>query len=602
MRPRTRSVPFEVLTASILLLTATAAAQSSEVTFTEVTDTAGIGLADLLTESVAWGDYDNDGDQDLYLTNDGANRLFRNDGNDRFTDVTTEAGVGNASFSVGAVFGDLDNDGDLDLYVVNFGTGPDALYRNDGPTGAGGTYSFTDITVSAGVTDEGSSRGIALIDIDRDGLVDIYVNAIGTDLLYVNQGNLNFVDQATTLGIVNPGQGVGVVATDIDADGWIDLFTGNRSSDPNRLFRNELGRFVDVTAIAGITEVGLGMGVHSFDHDNDLDFDLYWTTWPGATPTSNALYVNDGSGGFTEQAAVSGTEDASGWGISDNVGDVDNDGWEDFFVTNGFSDTTTANVLFQNDRDGTFSDVTWLIGGGLFDGRGVAFADYDLDGDVDLCVTAETPDANRLWRNDSNNGNGWIGFNLTGTCSNRSAVGSRVVVHTSAGARVKEVSGGAGRGSFNSLPVEFGLGIAASVERAVVHWPSGLVQVLTNPAPGQYHEVVEPCTELTLVAESRSLHWARPHSTESATYDLVSGDLASLRQSNGDFTQATDACVAQSRPEHYLLDGRTPQPGDGLWILVRQITASGTGSFDTASGSQAQSRDEGIAASAGACR
>jgi hypothetical protein len=384
MKRTIRSIPVEVLTAMLLFTTATALAQSSAVVFTEVTGTAGVGLPDLLTESVAWGDYDNDGDLDLYLTNDGANRLFRNDGDDRFTDVTTEAGVGNALFSVGAVFGDLDNDGDLDLYVVNFGTGPDALYRNDGPTGPGGVHSFTDVTAPSGVIEEESSRGIAMIDVDRDGLLDIYVNAIGADLLYVNQGNLVFVNRAAALGIVNPGQGVGVVATDIDADGWIDLFTGNRSADPNRLLLNESGVFIDVTAVAGITEIGLGMGVHSFDADNDLDFDLYWTTWPGPTMRSNALYVNDGGGNFTEQAAVSGTEDASGWGISDNTGDVDNDGWEDFFVTNGFSDTTSANVLFQNDRDGTFSNATSVIGGGLFDGRGVAFADYDRDGDVDL--------------------------------------------------------------------------------------------------------------------------------------------------------------------------------------------------------------------------
>jgi hypothetical protein len=601
MKRTIRSIPVEVLTAMLLFTTATALAQSSAVVFTEVTGTAGVGLPDLLTESVAWGDYDNDGDLDLYLTNDGANRLFRNDGDDRFTDVTTEAGVGNALFSVGAVFGDLDNDGDLDLYVVNFGTGPDALYRNDGPTGPGGVHSFTDVTAPSGVIEEESSRGIAMIDVDRDGLLDIYVNAIGADLLYVNQGNLVFVNRAAALGIVNPGQGVGVVATDIDADGWIDLFTGNRSADPNRLLLNESGVFIDVTAVAGITEIGLGMGVHSFDADNDLDFDLYWTTWPGPTMRSNALYVNDGGGNFTEQAAVSGTEDASGWGISDNTGDVDNDGWEDFFVTNGFSDTTSANVLFQNDRDGTFSNATSVIGGGLFDGRGVAFADYDRDGDVDLCVTADTPSANRLWRNDSNNGNAWIGFNLTGTCSNRSAVGSRVVVHANTGARVKEVSGGAGRGSFNSLPVEFGLGIATSVPRTIVHWPSGLVQVLPDLAPNRYHDVVEPCTALTLVSEGRGLHWTRPHSVESATFDLVSGDLTSLRQSGGDFTLATDSCLAQARPEHYLSDNRILSPGDGVWYLLRQITAAGVGTFDVAPGSQSEPRDDEIAASAGAC-
>ena len=119
--------------------------------FTEV---AGVALPGLTTESVAWGDYDNDGDEDLYLTNDGRNRLFRNDGADRFTDITSVAGVGNRAFSVGAVFGDLDNDGDLDLYVVNFQRGLDALYRNEGPVGSDGSHVFTDVTLQAGTTAE----------------------------------------------------------------------------------------------------------------------------------------------------------------------------------------------------------------------------------------------------------------------------------------------------------------------------------------------------------------------------------------------------------------------------------------------------------------
>ena len=142
------------------------------------------------------------------------------------------------------------------------------------------------------------------------------------------------------------------------------------------------------------------MGVLSFDYDNDLDFDLYWTTWPGGdeVPVSNALYENIDGRTYVDMAIASGTEDPLGWGISCNAGDIDLDGWMDFYVTNGFSDATSPNVLFHNQGDGTFTDVTDVLDGGAFDGRGVAFADYDGDGDLDLAVTGDAGAPTRLWR------------------------------------------------------------------------------------------------------------------------------------------------------------------------------------------------------------
>ncbi len=213
----------------------------AQVVFTDVTEEAGVALTESLTESVAWGDYDDDGDEDLYLTVDGPNHLFRNDGGGGFTDVTAAAGVGNQGFSVGTAFGDLDNDGDLDLYVVNFSGGLDVLYRNDGPVGAGGAHRFTDITRAAGTNIERSSRGMAFVDYDRDGLLDIFVMAIGRNILYRNLGGLRFVNVAGSLGVDQFDQGVGVVAADINDDGWPDLFTGNRSNDLSNLFLNRGG-------------------------------------------------------------------------------------------------------------------------------------------------------------------------------------------------------------------------------------------------------------------------------------------------------------------------------------------------------------------------
>jgi len=490
-RPNLRTVWFLVA-----VLTGTAALGGAQtgggLRFTDVTGVAGVGLEGLTTESVAWGDYDNDGDEDLYLTNDGPNRLFRNDGNDRFTDVTATARVGSAAFSVGAAFGDLDNDGDLDLYVVNFQRGLDVLYRNDGPVGPNGSHVFTDVTGPAGTVIERSSRGVALLDFDRDGLLDIYVMSIGANVLYWNQGNLTFVDLAAQAGVQAPATGVGVVASDVDGDGWLDIFTGNRSFDPNRLFLKDTVGFVDVTLESGIFATGLGMGVISFDYDNDLDFDLYWTVWPGeGRPVPNALYRNEGAGGFVDVAAGTGTQDPLGWGISVGAGDIDNDGWMDFLVTNGFSPTSSPNVLFRNRGNGTFEDLTAALGGGRFDGRGVAFADYDNDGDLDVIVTAGASATTRLWRNDSTHGHHWLTLRLVGTVSNRSAVGARVEVQTPLRTTVQEVSGGAGRGNQNSLPLEFGLGTAEQVLRVAIRWPSGLVQVLENLAVDQILTVVE---------------------------------------------------------------------------------------------------------------
>ena len=474
---------------TVVLVFLAAIPAASQVVFSDITEQAGIALTGVLIESVAWGDYDNDGDEDLYLTGNGTNRLFRNDGDGNFTDVTDTARVGNSRFSVGTAFGDLDNDGDLDLYVVNFNDGPDALYRNDGPVGPGGTYRFTDITTTAGTTLERSSRGMAFVDYDRDGLLDIFVLAIGPNILYHNEGGLRFQNVAGALGVDQSDQGVGVVALDLDDNGWPDLFTGNRSGDPSNLYLNGGGAFRDVAMSAGITQRGLGMGVAAFDVDNDLDFDLYWTSWP---LVSNAMYENRGGLEFENVGPASGTDDPRGWGISVNAGDVDLDGWQDFFVTNGFDNSSSPNVLFLNDRDGSFSDITATIGGGDFDGRGVAFADFDNDGDLDLVVTADAGQATRLWRNDSGTGNHWLGLRLRGTESNASAIGARVVVRTAASAMVQEVSGGAGRGSQNSLPLEFGLGTAPVVKELVVRWPSGRVQTLRNVAVDQYLDLTEP--------------------------------------------------------------------------------------------------------------
>jgi hypothetical protein len=462
------------------LLAAAVPAAAVEPVFTDVTKSAGIAaLGTTLTESVAWGDYDNDGDPDLYLTNDGPNRLFRNDGG-RFTDVTTSARVGDGRFGVGAVFADLDGDRDLDLYVVNFQRGLDVLYRNDGPVGPAGAFVFTDVTRTAGTTIERSSRGVVALDYDRDGLLDLFVLAIGPNILYRNLGNLRFANATSAASVSQDDQGVGAVATDLDNDGWIDLYTGNRSSQLSNVYMNSGGVFVDIAAAAGVTAAGLGMGVLAFDVDNDLDMDLYWTTWPSSNrndTSANRLYENLGDGRFRDVSEASATDDPLGWGISGNAGDVNLDGWMDFVVTNGFSDTSAANVLFLNLGDGRFRDATAALGGAAFDGRGAAFADYDRDGDLDLVITGDEGET-RLWRNDTPREHHWFGVRLRGAAPNTSAIGARVEVRTTGGSTVQEVSGGAGRGSQNDQGLVFGLGEFGAVESVTVRWPDGSEQVV----------------------------------------------------------------------------------------------------------------------------
>jgi ASPIC/UnbV protein/VCBS repeat protein/type IX secretion system substrate protein len=468
----------------------------SQIAFTDVTATAGIAFNSEKIESLAWGDYDNDGDEDLFLSIDGVNKLMRNDGSDIFTDVSVTAGFTVTAFSTGCAFGDLDNDGDLDLFVVTSSGGGefDLLYEN---LGAASSYTFQSIASgSSGITDTNSVRGMAFLDYNRDGLLDIYINTNSSDIVYKNLGNLQFQEVSTSIGISSANATeVGVAPTDINNDGWIDIFTGNRSSVSNKLFLNDgTGNFTDITVSAGIDEVGLGMGVFSFDYDNDLDMDLYWTTWPGDTEPfqPNALYQNQGDNTFLNKTIESATLDETGWGISCNAGDIDNDRLEDFFISNGFSATSTQSILYRNTNGILFEDITTAILGDItWDARGVAFADYDNDGDLDICLTGGAGVDTKLWRNDSTNSNNWVSLILEGVTGNRSAIGARIEVTANSLTTVKEVSGGVGRGSFNSLPVEFGLGNATTIDNVKIVWPNGVTENFNAISINQIQNIKE---------------------------------------------------------------------------------------------------------------
>lgn len=469
----------------------------AQIQFTDVTAEAGLASESRLLQSAAWADFDDDGLVDLYVTGRGANLLFLNNGDGTFTESAAAAGVVGPDTQdgdgIGVAFGDLDNDGDLDLFVSQINEGTDQLYRNDGPSMGNTQFVFSDIAAQSGTIYADSARGMTLFDYNRDGLLDIYVLATGPNALFENQGDWQFVDRAAELGVNPGGRNVGVVATDLNLDGWPDLFVANRSNLTTNLYFNRNGTFTNESREAGIDAFGLGMGVVSFDYDNDLDFDLYWTTWPGdgAEPVTNRLYANDGTGKFTDMTSPSDTADALGWGISANTADIDNDGWMDLFVTNGFDESSTPSILLRNTGDGGFEDVTQLLANMPADGRGIAFADYDSDGDQDVLLTAATDGGLRLWRNDSINNHRWLQLNLRGSNSNHTAVGARVVVTTDVGSTTQELHGSTGRGNQNEPRLHFGLGSATQIQAVTVHWPSGQVQILENPELDSAHTIFE---------------------------------------------------------------------------------------------------------------
>ena len=514
-----------------------------EPNFTDVTAAAGIefrhingaGGKKYVIETVGAGggffDYDGDGRLDIYLINGAAtpgvhyempprNALYQNQGNGTFVDVTAMAGVGDTGYGMGMAVGDYDNDGDLDLYVGNFG--PNTLYQNQGD----GT--FVDVTATAGVGDERWASSCAFSDVDLDGYVDLYaanyhnfsydnhrVCAEGgsglqlycgpeafdgvADVLYRNQGDGTFVDITEQAGLYSAeGKELGVVFGDVDLDGDPDLYLANDKT-LNFLYVNDgKGVFAESGLLAGTAynedgDVEAGMGVDMGDYDNDLYPDLFVTNFQWET---NTLYKNLGDDTFIDETFLAGLGKGSipylSWGT--RFFDVDNDGDRDIFVANGhlesdveaYENTTFAqrNQLFLNVGDGRFDEYKPAAGTALAlqkVSRGAAFGDYDDDGDIDVLVT-NVNDAPTLLRNDGANKGHYVQLRLVGSKSNAAAIGARVEVYAGALIQSDEVRSGSSFLSQSDLRLHFGLGDAKGVEKAVVYWPSGLVEEFASIA------------------------------------------------------------------------------------------------------------------------
>jgi hypothetical protein len=495
---------------------------------------------------VAFYDYDNDGWLDIFLVNgtrlEGfpagqtpTNRLFKNNRDGTFTDVTEKAGLVHSGWGQGVCIGDYDNDGFEDLFVAYFGK--NVLYHNNGD----GT--FTDATEKAGVAGNGKrwNSGCAFVDYDRDGKLDLFVaNYIDLDLatapvpesgpclykgvmvacgppglnggkniLFHNNGDGTFTDVSQSSGILdaNGTYGLGVLTGDFDNDGWPDIYVANDST-ASALYQNQKnGKFKDIALEAGCAlsadgKPQAGMGVSAADYDMDGNLDIVKTNFAGDTPS---LYHNLGGSAFEDATFPAGLGRHTqylGWGCG--FFDFDNDGWPDILICNGHvypeveqlrteAGYAQRKLLYRNLRNGKFEDISEAVGPGISvpsASRGCAFGDFDNDGDIDFVVNCVN-EAPQLIRCDTSLGNNWLKVRTIGVKSNRSGIGARlrcvtqVAGEAKAHSQIDEVRSGGGYFSQSDLRVHFGLGKAEKADLLEIRWPSGAVDTLKDVKANQ---------------------------------------------------------------------------------------------------------------------
>ena len=549
----------------------TTCAFAQPVTFVDVTRDAGIHFqhsvgsrTSLLPEDMGSGagfaDIDNDGDLDLYIVNiPGAlkgnsssdatpdatvptNRLYQNNGDGTFSDITDAAQVGDPGYGMGCVFADFNGDGDIDLYVTNYGE--NVLYRNNG------NNTFTDVTRMAGVGCPLWSTGAAFADVEGDNDLDLYVcNYVDYDLdkfqekkeaskqfgimvpnalnptvfqpqdnrLYRNNGDGTFTDVTNDAGVAaHGGRSLQAIFSDFDQDNDMDLYIANDTSE-NHVYRNDGdGTFTDVSEDAWAADFRGSMGIAAGDYDADGDIDLFISHW---IDQENVLYKNL----LNENRALEPTAsqvirfvDESysallaevslkeiGWGTA--LFDYDNDGDLDIFVANGSTFQRLnkpevlipqQNQLFRNERDGTFSDVSQSSGIASLPprvSRGATFGDYDNDGDIDIFIVNNYAKS-ILLRNNTSEGKhrpNWLQVKLVGSGQNRDAVGAKIHLTANGATQIKEIYAGESYMSSNSFMTEFGLGKATHVQALQIHWPNGNRQKLQNISINQQIRIIQ---------------------------------------------------------------------------------------------------------------
>jgi hypothetical protein len=451
-------------------------------TFKDVTESAGLEYK-FWGMGIGAGDYNSDGNVDLYVTQLGPNVLYRNNGDGTFTDVTEKAGVGDPRWSTSAAFGDFDRDGDLDLYVANY---IDAAIDKLPPKSDHCTY-----------------LGIAVMCGPR-GLQG------SSDSFYRNNGDGTFTDISESSGALDRDRlyGLGVVWGDIDNDGDQDVYVGNDAT-PNLLFVNQGdGTFEELGFLSGLAVNGDGalqasMGVDLADFDNDGLLDVFITHFASDFST---LYRNQGDLNFRDVTGPAGIQGEEwllvGWGT--RFFDVNNDGWKDILHSNGhvypfllFTESkeeyAQPGSLYLNMKDGTFATVSDQAGKDFLEktvSRGVAFGDFDNDGDFDFCV-ANMNGEPQLFRNDRTDQNHWVMFRTVGTESNRDGIGARIQIRTGELRQIWEIKRTVGIYSVSDPRAHFGLGQFTSIDEVEVRWPSGKTQTFKNLPADQHYLVTE---------------------------------------------------------------------------------------------------------------
>jgi hypothetical protein len=531
--PRVLAAPAEKTEDAIIPVHYTDVRESAKITFQQdSTQTDEKYYLETMGTGVAWIDYDQDGLMDLYFVQSSATEIYRpphplrsalyhNNGDGTFTDVTEKAGVGGEGhYGQGVAVGDFDNDGFPDLYVTGYGRA--ILYHNNG----NGT--FTAVTAKSGVVDEGGwSTSAGWFDYDKDGWLDLVVtnyidwspknnlwcgerrpgyrsychpgNYKGQRIkLYHNNHDGTFTDTSDASGVGKPeAKGMGVVLADFNNDGWPDVAVAN-DSWPNFLFINKHnGTFEDVSLVSGIaaSEDGkyeAGMGIDAADVDGDGWMDVYITHLDFEL---NRLYRNSQDGTFTDETFRSriGNKAVLLSGVAAKFLDYDNDGWNDILQLNGaMLDNVSLYhgevsykeplLMYRNLGKGEFDKVSDSLGPAFIRpivGRGLATADYDNDGDIDI-VTNNRGDLPSLLRNDGGNANHWLTVQLIGTKSNRDGVGASLKLTSEGFVEVEQAKGGMSYMSASDPRIHFGLGKRANIKSLEITWPSGQIDRLAN--------------------------------------------------------------------------------------------------------------------------
>lgn len=502
---------------------------------------------------VAFYDYDHDGWVDLFLVNGTrfeakwtnadrpTNRLYKNNRDGTFTDVTLESGLARTGWGQGCCVGDYDGDGLDDLVVTYWGDS--VLFKNHGDG------KFTDVSEKSGLskttrlTPKGLKRwntGCAFVDYDKDGALDLFIanyidfdvktvavpesgNCLykalkvacgppgldgGKNILLRNNGDGTFTDVSEKSGVLKtPGTyGLGVLVSDFDNDGWPEIYVANDSTSCTMYKNNKDGTFSDIAIEAGVAysadgKPQAGMGVSAGDYDCDGNFDIVKTNFAGDT---SSLYHNSGNGFFEDMTFQSGLGRNTrflGWGAL--FADFDNDSWLDILLTNGHVYPEVAEssieygyrqrkVLYRNLGNGKFADVSMDAGSGVTEtvpGRGCAVGDFNNDGTLDVVVNCVN-DVPQLLRSETTLKNNWIKIKCIGTKSNRTAIGARVYCTTGKHRQMDEVRSGGSYISQNDLRLHFGLASADTADLEI-RWPSGAVEKFAALAANKIHTVVE---------------------------------------------------------------------------------------------------------------